>query len=179
MKKIGLLIIATAFLLGSGFLKKNADGTTALDTSSLTKAAADATEQAETMTADAVAKAKKAAESITVKKEEILADLEKPLDEIKQKVAGMDTARLMAYASKYTEVFSDSQDKIAEYTAQLKDLKWTQKLGAKGKEIKGQLASYTDQFAGLKEHATLYLDKLKATGIDPAAYGIDLSAYGL
>jgi hypothetical protein len=177
--KPSVFIAVVAFVVGSGFLKQNADGTTSLDTSGLAKAAADATGQAETMTADAVAKAKKAAESITVKKEEILADLDKPLEEIKQKVAGMDAARLVAYAGKYGEVFADSQAKIADYTDQLKALKWTEKLGEKGKEIKGQLATYTDQFAGLKQQAGLYMDKIKATGIDPAAYGIDLSAYGL
>ena len=188
MKKLGLLLITTAFILGSGFFKKKEDGS--YDTDTLKKQASEVSAQATAeadkiskqageMSEKAIKKAKKAAASMDVKQEEILADLNKSLAEIKQKVAGMDTAKLVAYANKYTEVFADNKNQIADYTAKLKDLKWTEKLGSKGKELKGQLKDYQAQYEGLKGQCTVYMNKLKSCGIDPAAFGIDLSAYGL
>ncbi len=180
--------MAAAFVLGSGFFKKNEDGS--YDTDAMKKQASEVTaqataeadkisKQADEMSEKAVKKAKKTVASMDVKKEEILADLNKSLAEIKQKVSGMDTAKLVAYANKYTEVFADNKDQIADYTAKLKDLKWTEKMGSKGKELKEQLEGYQAQYEGLKGQCTVYMNKLKSYGIDPAAFGIDLSAYGL
>ncbi len=188
MKKLGLLLLTAAFVLGSGFLKKNEDGS--YDTDALKKQASESSAQASAeadkiaqqageMSDKAIKKVKKAAASMDIKKEEILADLDKSIAEIKQKVSGMDTAKLVAYANKYTELFSDTQTQVTDYTAKLKELKWTEKMGSKGKELKGKLKEYQAQYSGLKEQCTVYLDKLKAYGVDPAAFGIDLSAYGL
>ncbi len=190
MKKLGLLMIATAFVFGSGFLKKGEDGSFSLDTAAAEKQANEAAAtasaevdkiagQAGAMTDAAIAKIKEAAAKIDVPKEEILADLGKSFDDIKAKAAAMDPAKLTAYLSRYGAVFQDTQAKVADYAQQVKDLKWTQKFGAKGKELKSTLAKYNDQFAGLKDQATVYLDALKGYGLDPAAFGLDLSAYGL
>ncbi|MEN7973545.1 MAG: hypothetical protein ABFR47_06885 [Verrucomicrobiota bacterium] len=179
MKRIGLVLFAAAFVFGSGFLKQNEDGSLSADTSGLIKKADETAKQAEAMATNAVEQAKKVAESYNVKKEEIIADLEKPVEAIKQKVAGMDAAKLVAYLNQYSNVFSDTQNQVTDYTAQLKELKWTQKLGAKGKELKSQISQYTGQLKGLKEQCSLYIDKLESYGVDPSAYGIDLSAYGL
>lgn len=180
MKKLGLLIMAVAFVLGSGFLGKDKDGSVAVPgMDEISKQAGEATKQAEAMTQEAAEKAKKAAASINVKTEEIMADLDKTIDEMKAKVAGMDKARLVAYASKYTDVFADTQDQIAALKGKLKDLKWTEKLGAKGRELKKQISTYNEQFKGLKQQCGLYIDKLESYGVDLSAYGIDLSAYGL
>jgi uncharacterized coiled-coil DUF342 family protein len=181
---------AAAVLFCTGFFKKDKDGNIGVDTSGIEKQANDATakasaemdkakKQADTVRANAAEKAKKAAESITVKKEEIIADLDKNIDEIKTKVAGMDTAKLIAYANTYGDVFADTQNKINEYTAQVKDLKFKEKFSAKGKELKNQLSTYKGRFDGLKEQCKLYTDKLESYGMDLSAYGLDLSAYGL
>lgn len=178
MKKFGLLVITTAFLFGNGFLK-NEDGSISTDISDISKTADAATQQAKAMTAKAAEKAKKAAESINVSSEEIIGDLGKSMDEIKQKVAGMDPAKLVAYLNQYNDVFANTQNQMKGITAQIKELKWTEKFGAKAKDLKNQLATYTDQAKGLKEQCAFYIEKLESYGLDLSAYGIDLSAYGL
>lgn len=190
MKKFGLLLMATAFICSSGFFKKSEDGSYAVDTSAVEKQANDAaaaaaakadelSKQAGDMSAKALEKIKSEAAKLKVSKEEILADLAKPLDDIMTKVSTMDPVKLTAYLNQYSNVFTDTKQKVADYSRQVKDLKWTQKFSKKGKELKSQLAQYNKQFSGLKEQCSVYLDKLESFGFDPAALGIDLSAYGL
>jgi predicted nucleic acid-binding Zn-ribbon protein len=190
MKKAGMILIAAAFVCSSGFFKKSEDGSYSLDTEAAEKKASEASaaasaevdkasKAAEEAANQAIEKIKAEAAKINVSKEEIMADLEKPLDDIKTKVSAMDPAKLTAYLNQYNTVFEDTQAKVADYTKQVKDLKFTEKFSKKGKELKAQLETYSNQFNGLKEQATVYLDKLKGYGLDPAALGIDLSAYGL
>jgi predicted nucleic acid-binding Zn-ribbon protein len=190
MKKIGFIIMATAFICGSGFFKKSEDGSYSVDTSAVEKQAADAaasasaqadklTAKASDMATGATEQIKEAAAKYKVSKEEIMADLSKPLDQIKTKLASMDAIKLTSYLSEYSSVLSDTKQKVADYTQQVKDLKWTQKWSAKAKELKTQVSQYNNQYTGLKEQCSLYVDKLKAFGFDPSSLGIDLSAYGL
>ena len=86
---------------------------------------------------------------------------------------------MVAYLSKYKEVFSGTEGKIADYKEQVKNLKWTQKYSAKGKELKASLNKYNDQFKGLTTQAAVYVEKLEGYGINLADYGVDLSKYGL
>ena len=190
MKKVGLILMTTAFICGSGFFKKSEDGSYSVDTSAVEKQANDAaaaastkadelSKQAGDMSAAAIEKIKEQAAKFTVPKDEVVADLSKSMDDIKAKVAAMDPVKLTAYLNQYTTVFSETKAKVAKYAQEVKDLKWTQKWSKKGKELKSQLTQYNKQFSGLKEQCTLYLDKLESYGFDPAALGIDLSAYGL
>ena len=190
MKKAGIILITTAFVCSSGFLKKDKDGNYGVDTSGIEKQANDAAaaasaevdkaaKSAEEMQAKAVEKIKAEAAKINVSKDEIMADLAKPMDDIKTKVAAMDPEKLTAYLNQYGAVFADTQTKVTEYTQQVKDLKFTEKFSAKGKELKAQLSQYTDQFNGLKEQAEVYMSSLQGLGFDPAMLGIDLSPYGL
>lgn len=190
MKKIGMILTAAAFVCSSGFFNKSEDGSYSIDTSGIEKQANDAaaaasakadevSKQAGEYSAKAIETIKAQAAKLDISKDEIIADLAKPLDEIKTKAAGMDPAKLTAYLGQYSSILTDTQAKVAAYTQQVKDLKWTQKMSAKGKELKAQLETYTNKFNGLKEQAEVYLTSLKGLGLDPAALGIDLSAYGL
>lgn len=190
MNKFGVILLSAAFVFGSGFFKKSEDGSYSIDTSAAEKQANEAIDKANTeadkyakkaedLSASAIEKIKTAAAEINVPKEEILADLDKNLEAIQTKAAAMDPAKLVAYLNQYNTVFEDAQAKVADYSQQAKELKWSEKFSAKGKEVSASLAKYTDQFNGLKEHATVYLNKLKSFGVDPAAFGFDLSAYGL
>lgn len=183
MKKLGLLIVAAAFVFGSGFLKKNADGSTSLDTASLQKQADDATakaqaemdkaaKQAEAAKQKAIAETKKAAEKINVKAEDIKADLAMSVDQIKAKIDTFKEDQLLAYAEKYKAIYADKKAQVAEYTQKVKDLKWTEKWGKKGRELKSQLKGYKGQLGTLAEQYTIYADKLKAMGIDLSAFGL-------
>lgn len=190
MKYLSVMMIATAFVFSSGFFKKGEDGSYSVDSAAVEKTTADAkamasaeadklAEKAEATKEEMIAKAKKAAEKYNVKEEEVLGDLGKSKEELKAKVANMDTAKLVAYLSKYKDVFSGTEGKIADYKEQVKNLKWTQKYSAKGKELKASAKKYTDQYNSLKTQASVYVDKLESYGVDLSAYGIDLSKYGL
>lgn len=183
MKRIGLLIVAAAFVFSSGFLKKNADGTFSADTAALEKKAnelaAQASEKGGQVAKDAMEKMKKAAAKYTVNEDEIMGDLSKGADAIKQKVAAMDPAKLIAYLSKYKDVLKGSMQNVTETNQQVSELNWMQKFSKKGKELKAQTSKYKEQFNGLKEQAKIYVEKLESYGISFADLGIDLSAYGL
>ena len=179
MKNITALLIATAFLCGSGFFKQNEDGSVGIDTSSLTQKAGEAAKQTEALSQDAIEKIKAAAAKIAVPKEELVSDLALPIDAIKQKVGGMDTAHLVAYLNQYGSVFEDTQAQIANYAQQVKGLKMTEAFGAKGKELKAELAKYTNQLNGLKEQCSIYADALKAYGVDLSAVVPALSSFGM
>ena len=190
MNKSGLILAAAAFICCSGFFKKSDDGSYSVDTSGIEKQANDAaasanaeidkaSKQAEEYSAKAIEKIKSEAAKLDVPKEEILADLKKPLEEIQAKATAMDPAKLTAYLNQYSHVFADTQAQVADYTQQVKDLNWTEKMSSKGKELKAQLEQYTSQFSSLKEQADLYMNTLSGFGLDPAALGIDLSEYGL
>ena len=190
MKKTSILILTVAFVCGSGFFKKDKDGNYAVDTAGIEKQANEVKAQAaveadklakkaETSAAEMQENIKKATEKYLVKEKEVLADLGISTAELKTKVAHMDKAKVVAYLSKYKEVFSNTEGKIAEYKEQVKNLNFTQKYTAKGKELKASLNKYTDQFKGLKTQASVYVDQLKGHGINLSDYGIDLSKYGL
>ena len=190
MKKTGLILMAVACICSCGFFKKGKDGSYSIDTSEIDKQASNVTatanaeidkasKKSEEYKAKTIAKIKAEAEKVAVSKEEVLAELEKPVEDIKTKAAALDPAKLTAYLYQYSHVIADSQAKVADYTQQVKDLKFTQKFSKEGKELKAQLDNYTTQFNDLSEQASVYLNSLKGFGLDPAALGIDLSAYGL
>ena len=166
MKRTGTLLIAIAFIIGSGFWGKDKnDKTTLPDTASLT-------ESADAMSQAAIEKTKKAAAKINVESAELIADLGKTTEEIKQKIAGMDQAKTLAYVNQYKQVFLEKKDEIAAATTELKEIPWKEKLGEKSKALKNQITEYSTQLNGLKEQSAFYLEKLES-------YGVDLSAYGL
>jgi len=183
MKKLGLLILATAFVFGTGFLKKNEDGSTSLDTASLQKQADKATAkaqdemekaatQAEAAKQKAIEETKKAVEKINVKAEDIKADLAMSADQIKAKIDTFKEDQLLAYAEKYKAMFAEKKAQVADYTQKVKDLKWTEKWSKKGRELKSQLKEYKGQLGTLGEQYQVYADKLKAMDIDLSSFGL-------
>ena len=165
MKKLGLVLMTAAFVLGSGFLKKNEDGSYSADTAELSK-------QADAVAKDASSKTKEAAAAITVKTDEIMADCNKSVEDMKQKLATMKKDHLLAYTEKYKTLLAGKTDEINAVKQQIKNLKWTEKFGAKSKELKGQLSEYKGQYDALKEKYDLYVGKLKGMGVDLSAYGL-------
>jgi hypothetical protein len=152
MKKLSILILAGAFVFGSGFFKKGEDGSYSVDTSGIEKKASDAAAAASTK-----------ADDLSKQAEEISA---KAIEKIKTEAAKIN-------------VLSNTKTKMADYTQQAKNLNFFQKFSTKGKELKAQAEKYTSQFDGLKNQCSVYTEKLTALGITPAALGIDLSEYGL
>ncbi|MDD3277214.1 MAG: hypothetical protein PHP93_09210, partial [Kiritimatiellales bacterium] len=108
----------------------------------------------------------------TVNKDNVMAELDRPVADIKAKVSSLGQPELMAYANTYKDVLLEKKDQIAGLTSQLKALPMADVFGEKGKALKDQLSQYTSQFSGLKERYSVYLDKLKALGVDLSAFGL-------
>lgn len=129
-------------------------------------------EKAETAAQEISMKAQTAISSLTVNKDDVMAELEQPVAELKTKVDSLGQPKLMAYASTYKDVLLEKKEQLAGLTDQLKALPMGEMFGEKGKAIKEQLSQYTSQLSGLKERYSIYLDKLKALGVDLSVFGI-------
>lgn len=180
MKQAIFYALATSLVLATGCTKETEDGTKELMTTEevvgktqetavkATEKAAEVTEKAEEATQQVTA----AVSSLTVKAEDVMSDLNKSVEEIKQKVAGFDKSQVIAYANTYKDVLIEKKDQLAAMTEKVKALSMTEMLGEKGKELKAQLAQYTEQITGLQDRYGVYLDQLKAFGVDLSAYGL-------
>jgi hypothetical protein len=180
MKQVVFYALAASLILAAGCTKETEDGTKELMTTEdvvektqetavrATEKAAEVTEQAEKATQQATA----AVSSLTVKAEDVMGDLNKSVEEIKQKVAGFDKSQVMAYADTYKDVLIEKKDQLTALTEKVKALSMTEMLGEKGKALTAQVAQYTEQLTGLKDRYGIYLDQLKAFGVDLSAYGL-------
>lgn len=184
MKQVVCYALTAGLVLGAGCTKKNEDGTTEKMTATevavktqetvvkATETVADVTEKAEAVTKEVVQKTEAAVGAFNVKAEDVMADLNQSVEEVKTKVAGFDKTQLLAYADQYKNVILEKKDQLAGLTESLKALSMTEVIGEKGQALKSQLAEYTGQFNGLKERYGVYLDKMKEFGVDLSAYGL-------
>ncbi len=141
-------------------------------TAQATEKIAAVTEQAKTATREVAQKIEAVKTALTVKPDQVMAELNQPVADIKAKVAALGQPELLAYASTYKDVLLEKKDQLAGLTGQLKALPMSDMLGAKGKAVKDQFSQYTSQLSGLKERYSVYLDKLKSLGVDLSAFGI-------
>ena len=130
------------------------------------------TEQAKTATQEVAQKIEAVKSALTVKPDQVMAELNQPVANIKAKVAALGQPELMAYANTYKDVLLEKKAQFTGLTDQLKALPMGDMLGAKGKAIKDQLSQYTSQLSGLKERYSVYLDKLKSLGVDLSSFGL-------
>jgi len=170
MKQIIFYALAAGLALSAG-CKKGEDGTTEMMSSEevveKTQAvAAQTTEKAAEVTAQAEA----TVSAITVKAEDVMGDLNQSVEQIKEKVAAFDKTQVLAYADQYKNVLLEKKDQIADLTGQLKGLSMTEMMGDKAQALKDQIAQYSEQFAGLKDRYSIYLEKLESFGVDLSAY---------
>jgi len=117
-------------------------------------------------------KAKAVAASITVDREDVMADLKKSIPEITQQAEKMDQAHLLAYAKEYNAAIQTTSEKLGPVAEQIKSLPMNALLGERGKELKNTLSEYKDQLSALQQRIGIYLDRLKAMGVDLSAYGL-------
>jgi len=177
MKKVLCHALAAGLVLSAGCSKKEepAPAPVAPEETLTGQAQAvskDLTQQAEAVTRNVAQNIEAVKSALTVKPDQIMAELNQPVADIKAKVASLGQPELMAYANAYKDVIVANKDKLASLTSSLKGLPMADMLGEKGKAVKDQIAQYTSQLAGLKERYGVYLDKLKALGIDLSAFGI-------
>ena len=182
MKQVVFYALAAGLVLSAGCSKKEepakvipkesvAQQTPAAPTQVKEKVTAIAT-QAQAITKDVAQKVEAVKSALTVKPEQVMAELNQPVADIKAKVASLGQPELLASATAYKDVILAKKDQLASLASSLKGLPMADMLGAKGKAIKDQLSQYTSQLSGLKERYSVYLDMLKKLGVDLSAFGI-------
>jgi hypothetical protein len=181
MKQVVFYALAAGLVLSAGCSKKEepakvipkepvAQQTPAAPAQVTEKVTAIAT-QAQAITKDVAQKVEAVKSALTVKPEQVMAELNQPIADIKAKVASLGQPELLANANAYKDVILAKKDQLASLTSQLKSLPMSDML-VKGKAIKDQLSQYTSQLSGLKERYSVYLDMLKKLGVDLSAFGI-------
>lgn len=180
MKRILLYTAAAGLLIGTGCSKKEeaAPPPASVPAARITPAepSAPATAPAAT-TAESIAQQVKeqttaAVTAMNVQARDVMDDLNLSVEAIREKVDGFSADQVLAYVDQYKTVLLEKKEQIAALTNQIKALPVTELMGDKAKMLKDRLSQYTGEVSALKERYTVYLDKLKA-------YGIDLSAYTL
>ena len=166
MKQIIFYALATSLAFSAG-CKKGEDGTTEMMSA---EEVADKTQAVAVQTTEKAAEVTAAVSAITVKAADVMGDLNQSVEQIKEKVAGFDKTQVLAYAGEYKNVLLEKKDQIADLTGQLKGLSMTEMMGDKAKVLKDQIAQYSDQFNGLKDRYSIYLQKLESFGVDLSAY---------
>jgi hypothetical protein len=195
MKKVLCYALAAGLVLSAGCSKKEEPASkevmpkaaAAGQAQSVTK---DLTQKAEAVTAEVTEKAAAVAEKakvaaqelsqkvqttiseLTVNKDDVMADLNLPVADIKTKAAGCGQPELLAYANTYKEVLLEKKNQLAALTETMKGMPIADLFGEKGKVLKAEVSHYTAQFAGLKERYSVYLDLLKKYGVDLSSFGI-------
>ena len=159
MKKIVFSALAATLLLGAG-CKKKEDGTTELMT------ATEVTEKAEEVTQKATA----AVSSFSVKAEDVMADLNQSVQEVKKKVENFDKTQLTAYVSEYKTVILEKKDQVSALSEKIKGLSVMEIAGEKGKALKAELSKYTEQFVELKKRYLVYYEKLEEYGVNMSKF---------
>ena len=166
MKQIVLSLLAAGLVLGSGYAEEGTSlpsqaGTLAHEPKASLLKINDKAEAVTQQASEALAKAG-----------DVMANLDLSMDDLKQKVASLDKAQLLAFAEKYKTLFAEYEAMIDSATAKLQELSWFKRLGTEGKALKKQVAGYTAQLGTLKEQYSVYIDQLKALGVDLSAYGL-------
>lgn len=163
MKQIIFYALAASLALATG-CRKGEDGTTEMMSSD------EVVEKTQDVAVQTTEKAEAAVSALTVKAEDVMSDLNQSVEQIKEKVAGFDKTQVLAYVDQYKNVLLEKKGEIADLTGQLKSLSMTEMMGDKAKVLKDQIAQYSDQFAGLKDRYSIYLQKLEEFGVDLSAY---------
>jgi hypothetical protein len=170
MRLILFYALAVSLFMIAG-CKKGEDGTAErMSSEEVIEKTHAATVQASEKAAEITEKADAAVSTLTVKAEDVMADLNQSVEQIQQKVAGFDKTQVLAYVDQYKSVLLEKKGQIADLTGQLKDLSMTELMGDKAKVLKDQITQYSDQFAGLKDRYSIYLQKLEEFGVDLSAY---------
>jgi hypothetical protein len=181
-----LILAATAISANAGLLDKDENGNFAAMADLSEKAdAAKVTASNEWAKASAISKdtyakaleeTKKAMALLNVKAEDVQANLGLSTADLKAQLESFKQEKLLAYAGEYQKLLETTQTKVTDYGTQFKELKWTQKFTSKGRELKGQLKQYQGQLDTLSAQYGIYIDKLKAMGVNLSDFGLGTDA---
>ncbi|MCK5339331.1 MAG: hypothetical protein KAJ50_10980 [Bacteroidales bacterium] len=159
MKKNLFFALAIGLFLSAGCGKKD-------------EAATPQAKPAEEIAEKDVQKTQEAIKRITVKAEEVMAELNQSVESVKANVASYTEPEALAHADRYKEIILEKKVQLAALTQKAKSLSMTDLFSEKGKALKTEISKYTSQLAGLKARYEVYLDKLKAFGVDLSTYSL-------
>ena len=170
MNKLVICMLAAVLAAGAG-CKRNENGSTeVMSSDEMVEATQQTTEKATAKTEAMTKQATEAVENFAVTAEDVMNDLNQSVEHVQQKVAAFDKTEMLAYADKYKDVIADVKNQVAQLTDQVQNLSITEAMGEKGKLLKAELSKYTGQLTGLKDRYGVYLEGLKAFGVDLSAY---------
>lgn len=97
----------------------------------------------------------------------------KPIAEVKQEAAQMDTSALEATVKSYVEAINAKKPEMKKLEERLKEIPLTKMLGDEAKQIKTEFEDLTSSVAALTERYHVYIQKLKDQGVDISAFSLN------
>lgn len=97
-------------------------------------------------------------------------DLTSSIDKLKEQAQIMSVDALKATAEKYKAKILSTQTDLTAKTESLAKIPLTEKLGAEAQALTGDIKILTTSMASLKDRMMIYVDALKAQGIDISAF---------
>ena len=140
----------------------------AQQTATQTQQAAQETTQKAAETAKPAAE--QAAQAMTATAADV--DLTSPIDKLKEQAKSMNADALKATAEKYKTQFMTMKDTLAAKTELLNKIPLTDKLGPEAQALTKDIKTITDSMASIKERMGVYVDALKAKGVDTSSLGL-------
>jgi uncharacterized protein involved in copper resistance len=129
------------------------------------KSAEETAQKAEETAQPAVEQAK---EALTTAAAEV--DLTSPLDKLKEQAAKMSIDALKATAEKYKTQFLSTQSDLTAKTDLLAKIPTMDKLGPEAQALTKDIQTLTTTLSSLKERMMVYVDALKAQGVDIGSF---------
>ena len=93
-----------------------------------------------------------------------------PIDTLKAKAKSMSIDALKATAEKYKAQFLSTKSDLASKTDLLSKIPMAEKLGAEAQALTKDIKTLTDALVPIKERMGVYVDALKAQGVDISSF---------
>ena len=100
------------------------------------------------------------------------ADETKPVSEVKDEAAQMDTKELRSAAMRYKEAITAKTGELERITAKLKEIPVTEMLSEEAKGLKADIEDLNKSVSALRERFDVYLQELRKKGGDTSGLEI-------
>jgi membrane-associated HD superfamily phosphohydrolase len=177
MKKMILMYCIIASLSITGCSKKEpAPSTSQAPAAMKPVAAPQATFDAKTVVQETTQKAAEAVKPVVEEAKQALQtvaadiDLTSSIDKLKQQAKGMSTDALKATAEKYKAQLLSTKTNLTAKTESFAKIPMAEKLGAEAQALTKDIQALTDSMASLKDRLMIYVDALKAKGVDTSSF---------
>jgi len=97
-------------------------------------------------------------------------DLTSSMDKLKEHAKQMSVDALKATAEKYKAQFLSTKNSLETKADLLSKIPWTELLSTEAQSLKKDIQTLTDTLASLKDRMAVYVDALKAQGVDISSF---------